>query len=74
MAGEAMTTVTDDTAAGCMDGPLRVGDMTLASRLIVGTGKYATHPEMARCLAAAGADCEIWLAESLKKMNSPVVA
>jgi thiazole synthase len=57
MASEATTTVTDDTAGGCMDGPLRVGDMTLASRLIVGTGKYATHPEMARCLAAAGADC-----------------
>ena len=58
MASEALTTMTDDsTNAGCADGPLRVGGMTLASRLIVGTGKYATHPEMARCLAAAGADC-----------------
>ena len=43
--------------SGCGDGPLRVGGMTLASRLIVGTGKYATHAEMARCLDAAGADC-----------------
>ena len=42
---------------GCADGPLRVGGMTLASRLIVGTGKYATHAQMARCLDAAGADC-----------------
>jgi len=43
--------------SGCGDGLLRVGGMTLASRLIVGTGKYATHAEMARCLDAAGADC-----------------
>ena len=43
--------------SGYGDGPLRVGGMTLASRLIVGTGKYATHAEMARCLDAAGADC-----------------
>jgi thiazole synthase len=58
MASDASTTMTDDsTNAGCADGPLRVGDMTLTSRLIVGTGKYATHAEMARCLAAAGADC-----------------
>jgi thiazole synthase len=58
MASEAVTTVTDGIAeGGCADGPLRVGDMTLTSRLIVGTGKYATHAEMARCLAAAGADC-----------------
>ena len=39
------------------DGPLRVGGMTLASRLVVGTGKYATYAEMARCLEATGADC-----------------
>jgi thiazole synthase len=43
--------------SGCGDGLLRVGEMTLASRLIVGTGKYATHAEMARCLDAAGTDC-----------------
>jgi len=39
------------------DAPLRVGGLTLASRLVVGTGKYATYAEMARCLAASGADC-----------------
>lgn len=58
MTMRAATEVTDQGAgAGCADGPLRVGGMTLASRLIVGTGKYATHAEMARCLDAAGADC-----------------
>ena len=58
MASDAARTVPDDGPnAGCADGFLRVGDVTLASRLIVGTGKYATHAEMARCLAAAGADC-----------------
>ena len=36
---------------------LRVGGVTLSSRLIVGTGKYASYAEMARCLEASGADC-----------------
>lgn len=39
------------------DKPLRVGGVTLASRLVVGTGKYASYAEMASCLAASGADC-----------------
>ncbi len=39
------------------DAPLRVGGLTLASRLVVGTGKYASYAEMARCLAASGTDC-----------------
>ena len=39
------------------DEPLRVGGVTLASRLVVGTGKYATYADMARCLEATGADC-----------------
>lgn len=39
------------------DVPLQVGGLVLASRLVVGTGKYATHAEMARCLEASGADC-----------------
>jgi len=39
------------------DTPLRVGGVTLASRLVVGTGKYATYADMARCLEATGADC-----------------
>ncbi|MFM9057660.1 MAG: thiazole synthase [Planctomycetaceae bacterium] len=36
---------------------LRVGGVALASRLVVGTGKYSTSAEMARCLDASGADC-----------------
>jgi thiazole synthase len=36
--------------------PLRVAGRTLASRLIVGTGKYATFPQMAAALDASGCD------------------
>ena len=36
---------------------LRVGGVTLTSRLVVGTGKYASYADMARCLEAAGTDC-----------------
>ncbi|MEI6255928.1 MAG: thiazole synthase [Planctomycetota bacterium] len=39
------------------DGPLRVGGITLASRLVVGTGKYVSHAAMAECLDASGTDC-----------------
>jgi thiazole synthase len=46
-----------DEAEACIDGPLVVGGVTLASRLVVGTGKYATYAEMARCLELSGADC-----------------
>jgi thiazole synthase len=46
-----------DEAEACADGPLVVGGVTLASRLVVGTGKYATYAEMARCLELSGADC-----------------
>jgi thiazole synthase len=49
--------VTDREAPAGSDRPLVVGGMTLASRLIVGTGKYSTFAEMARCLAASGTDC-----------------
>ena len=45
------------TADAAADQPLRVGGMTLASRLVVGTGKYASHAEMAQCLDASGTDC-----------------
>ena len=45
---------TVDTPAG---DTLVVGGMTLASRLVVGTGKYASYAEMARCLDASGTDC-----------------
>jgi thiazole synthase len=44
-------------ATACSDGPLVVGGVTLASRLVVGTGKYATYAEMVRCLEASGTDC-----------------
>jgi len=36
---------------------LRVGGITLSSRLVVGTGKYPSHAEMARCLDASGTAC-----------------
>lgn len=48
---------TDAAAEACADGPLVVGGVTLASRLVVGTGKYATYAAMARCLEISGADC-----------------
>jgi thiazole synthase len=40
-----------------MDKPLKVGNFTFRSRLITGTGKYATHDLMRDCLAASG--CEV---------------
>ena len=36
---------------------LRIGTHTLASRLIVGTGKYASYEQMAEALALSGTDC-----------------
>lgn len=39
------------------DEPLIVGDTTLRSRLLVGTGKYATFEETAQALAISGTDC-----------------
>jgi thiazole synthase len=45
------------TADGLADQGLRIGGVTLASRLVVGTGKYRTYAEMERCLAASGTDC-----------------
>ena len=40
-----------------IDAPLRIGSHTLASRLIVGTGKYASYELMAQALALSGTDC-----------------
>jgi thiazole synthase len=37
------------------DTPLTVGGLTLSSRLIVGTGKYASYEQMQQCLDASGA-------------------
>ena len=39
------------------DGPLVLGDFELRSRLLVGTGKYASFEETARALEASGTDC-----------------
>jgi thiazole synthase len=39
------------------DAPLRLGDHVLRSRLLVGTGKYASFEETARCLEESGTDC-----------------
>lgn len=37
--------------------PLQLGQHSLKSRLIVGTGKYANYALMAQCLEASGTDC-----------------
>ncbi len=37
--------------------PLRIGTHLLASRLIVGTGKYSGYDVMAECLDLSGTDC-----------------
>src|SRR5919205_103211 len=39
-----------------MSDVLRVADREFQSRLFVGTGKYRSFPEMARCHAASGAE------------------
>ena len=49
---------------------LRVGGVALSSRLVVGTGKYATYAEMARCLEASGADCVTVAVRRERLMNA----
>lgn len=39
------------------DAPLTIGSHTLRSRLIVGTGKYATYDQMGEALERSGTDC-----------------
>ena len=39
------------------DGPLVLGDVALRSRLLVGTGKYASFEETARALEISGTEC-----------------
>jgi thiazole synthase len=51
----ASLSTTDSSASGIE--PLRIGGVTLTSRLVVGTGKYSSYAEMARCLDASGTDC-----------------
>jgi thiazole synthase len=55
----ASTTATNGAAPAetAAETPLRLGTHTLASRLIVGTGKYTTYEVMAGALALSGADC-----------------
>ncbi len=51
-------TVTESTTdSSSCDNPLVVGGHTLASRLIVGTGRYDTMEQMRDSLDASGADC-----------------
>ncbi|MBX7164764.1 MAG: thiazole synthase [Pirellulales bacterium] len=50
-------TASREAAPGPELGPLRIGRHALASRLIVGTGKYATFELMRECLDVSGADC-----------------
>ena len=38
------------------DGPLRIGDRSFGSRLIVGTGKYRSNAEMVRAIRASGSE------------------
>ena len=51
-----MSALTDTTDVDKRD-RLRVGTHTLASRLIVGTGKYASYGLMSEALALSGTDC-----------------
>ncbi len=44
-------------AENISDAPLRIGSHSFKSRLIVGTGKYATYEQMATALDVAGAEC-----------------
>jgi thiazole synthase len=46
-----------ELAGAAVADKLRVGTHTLESRLIVGTGKYASYDLMAQALAASGTDC-----------------
>jgi thiazole synthase len=46
-----------DAATPAMDTPWRLGGHTFSSRLIVGTGKYASFEVMARSLEASGTEC-----------------
>jgi thiazole synthase len=42
--------------AATLDPPLKIGKRSLRSRLITGTGKYATHELMRECLEASGSE------------------
>ncbi|HEY2894382.1 MAG TPA: thiazole synthase [Pirellulales bacterium] len=50
-------TIISDAPRSSLGDALRVGTHQLASRLIVGTGKYADYAQMSEALALSGADC-----------------
>ena len=50
-----MTKTSHDRPAESLDSPLELGGRSFASRLIVGTGKYESHPLMQQALDASGA-------------------
>jgi thiazole synthase len=49
--------VSTHTPGSGLGNPLQIGSHTLASRLIVGTGKYANYALMSEALALSGTDC-----------------
>jgi thiazole synthase len=51
----AQATVPGETVTPAMDTPLEIGGRQFRSRLIVGTGKYASNPEMMNAIRASGA-------------------
>jgi thiazole synthase len=53
----ASTSTASDFEFRISDLPLKIGSFTFQSRLITGTGKYATYDQMRECLAASG--CEV---------------
>jgi thiazole synthase len=57
MSYPAAPMTSEPTHAAPADEPLRVGATTLRSRLLVGTGKYATLELMERALQESGTDC-----------------
>lgn len=59
-----------NTSAQALDTPLKVGDYTFTSRLLVGTGKYATFQLMRDCLEASGTEC-VTVAVRRVKLDGP---
>src|SRR4051812_26175395 len=53
----ATRTQAADTSPAQEPDRLRIGTHTLASRLIVGTGKYSSYEVMSQSLAISGTDC-----------------
>ena len=51
-----MVTATLTAAETALDAPLVIGGRSFRSRLMVGTGKYRSNPEMVRAIEASGAE------------------